>query len=60
MLNETQTRQETVTNLVAMLVEKSPHYALGYLESLLKTLVIRNDDCYEYILDTVDWVEAQE
>jgi hypothetical protein len=57
---EVQIRRDTVANLVAMLTEKSPYYAIGYLESLLKSLVVRNDECYEYIADTALWLEVQE
>ena len=57
---EMQIRRDVVANLVTMLTEKSPHYALGYLESLLCQMANRNDECYEQIVETVDWIETQE
>jgi len=57
---EMRTRRNTVANLFAILSEKSPYYALGYLESLLSQFAVSNDECYEKIVETVDWIELQE
>ena len=61
MLNEFQTRRESVENLVEMLLKRqdSPHYALGYLTSLLTTVVSKYPESYKEILETIDWLESQ-
>ena len=61
MLDEFQTRRESVENLVEMLLKRqdSPHYALGYLKSLLTTVVSKYPESYKEILETIDWLESQ-
>jgi hypothetical protein len=62
MPNELQIRRQSVENLIELLLERgdSPHYTIGYLTGVLATLVSRYPESYEYILETIDWLESQE
>jgi hypothetical protein len=56
---EYETRILVVETLVKALEENGTNYTVGYLQGLLKTLVVRNDETYEYVYDTVEYVKRE-
>ena len=56
---EYETRRLVVETLVKALEENGTNYTIGYLQGLLKTLVVRNDETYEYVYDTIEYVKDE-
>lgn len=56
---EYETRRLVVETLVKALEENGTNYTVGYLQGLLKTLVVRNDETYEYVYDTIEYVKDE-
>jgi len=62
MSNELKIRRQGVENLIELLLKRGsgPHYTIGYLTGVLTILVSKYPESYEYIAETIDWLESQE
>lgn len=53
---------ETVAKMIGLIRKDNdnPHYALGYLESIMRTLGVRYPEVLEEFISTIDYLENKE
>lgn len=53
---------ETVAEMIKLIRKDndSPHYAIGYLESMMGTLCMRYPEVLEEVISTIDYFESKE
>lgn len=53
---------ETVAKMIGLIRKDNdnPHYALGYLESMMRTLCVTYPEVLEEVIGTIDYLENKE
>lgn len=56
------TNYETVAKMIELIRKDNdnPHYAIGYLESMMGTLCARYPEVLEEVISTIDYFESKE
>ena len=53
---------ETVSKMIELIRKDNdnPNYAIGYLESMMRTLGVRYPEVLEEFIETIDYLESKE
>lgn len=56
------TTNETVTKMFKLIreMDESPHFALGYLESMMVSLCMMSPQVLKEVIGTIDFIESKE